>query len=582
MKKFLGVLCMFLLAMPVQAVHKIEDDILKLGLPESTSNKTIQLGPNFFVRSNESTGIGEFSNDAGQNFLAFGSGGGAGGGQNFNNGFSTSDNPNAELGEDQWTSSGGTFTATDTDPLEGEKSFEYTPAAQNDFVESALLDFDKDILKGRSCQAQVEYIGGDENLTLKVIDGNDLVLGSLVLNAHTIAAPESVFFICPSDTDITGDALKGDIKLRIENTGASASPIIKFDKAYNGTLIGLFETTTPDVFEGAVNFDGTLGNGASDFLESCSITSTGNFSCTYKSGLFSVTPTCQATAFSSSFGRFAHINSLNSTVVNVKTYVHDTDFTTASNQSFFLSCKKQGADAKQSVQVYKSIPKVSENENEFSAVLETSGDSILDQNVPWIASTAGSPAITGTTRINVDTSRFSDIPTCSCVVDNAGSRECNILPVDSDSFDVYLGNSAGSGVNDTFFINCSAKEADYKTPTVQPVIVGQVANSYAENASKNVRVESCRVNNTGTPSTANILCDSWIDSVTLNSTGYVTLSLKSGIFASGGIVCTATARTSLDATVTLGTTSSTTVDVYTKDGLVDENENFYITCQGAI
>ena len=187
------------------------------------------------IKYDSATGEILIKKKVGANFKKVGSGSGSGGGENFNNGFGDDDNANAEDGATVWVNSGGgTFGATSTDPLEGEQSFTYTPSAQNDYIESATLNFDRDVFKSRSCEARIEYIGGDENLSLKILDANSDVLGEEILPALNIAGQHSVFFICPSDADIMGDANKGNLRIRIENTGASASPLIKWDNSYLG------------------------------------------------------------------------------------------------------------------------------------------------------------------------------------------------------------------------------------------------------------------------------------------------------------------------------------------------------------
>ena len=192
------------------------------------------------IKYEASSGELKFKSKVGANFKKFGSGSGSGGGENFNNGFGADDNANAEDGTAGWTNvGGGTFAATSVDPLEGEQSFTFTASAQNDYVESGVLSFDRDVFRGQSCEARIEYIGGDENLSLQIVNGNATVIAEEVLPAHGIFGPESVFFICPNSVDIAGDANLGNLRFRVTNTGASAAPLIKFDKNYLGTLRGL-------------------------------------------------------------------------------------------------------------------------------------------------------------------------------------------------------------------------------------------------------------------------------------------------------------------------------------------------------
>src|SRR3990167_222414 len=300
-----------------------------------------------------------------------GSGSGGGGGDNFNNGFTADDNANAEDGTTNWSETGGgTLAVTSTDPLEGDQSFTFTSSAQNDEVCVDLLDFDKDIFKGRSCEASIEYFGGNTNLDLLVKDGNGDILNSLngsastagnnrTLPTHSISAPESVYFLCPTATAIAGDADKGDIKICINNVGASAAPIIKWDKSYVGTLKGLSETTLPDV----VSFNGTPSGVV--FRESAEfVTGNGALSdtslFTYTISGFSNTPNCTCSVISNAAAHhICQISNTTPTSLDIRTKRIADGGVTFGNLALDhnVSCQKQGSDAKQSVQVYKSIPK---------------------------------------------------------------------------------------------------------------------------------------------------------------------------------------------------------------------------------
>jgi len=592
MKKLI-VLLFFGLILSTAFAAKILDNALIINDPGNASaDKIIKLGPNRIIRSNETSGEIEFSFDGGTNYSTMGSGGG-GGGENFNNIFVDSDNPNSEKGEAGWTGTGGTFVSQTTDPLEGKASFEFTPAAQNDERCSALLDFDKDVVKGRSCEGRIDYIGGDLNLDLLVVDGNGTILNPLFgttttdgnnrsLPVHTIAAPHSVSFLCPSAADIAGDSLKGDIKLCVKNVGASASPIIKWDKSYMGTLQGLTETTTPDTLTAVMNgvSCAVISENVSGWVTSTIDSAVGDCFVDYSGLGLTYTPSISASITYSGGVKFASANSATSSGVSLNSF--NAVNTLEDPALYFITLTKQESEAKQSVQVYKSIPKVSENENEFNIQLSTTDTSATcgqsSENVPWTngCSTAGG---TGDNKLTFKSGVFTAAPRCSCTVENAGDRECT-LETASTYLVYHVRTSAGTGVNDTVNIFCSKSKDDYKKPTVQPIIVGQVVNSYAENASKNVRVESCLIANSGTPSAVGGMCAGWVDSIVDTALGTATVNFKPGIF-NGAPECTCSAKTSAGWGCNPNTTLSTSALFYTVNSTNNlADADFIINCKG--
>lgn len=583
---FLSIAMITTIALAATAT-RIKTDSVIVGSKTSTANKSLLfekgdgVQPGF--RYDQTKNKLQFAHD-GSTYRDIGTGGGGGGGENFNNAFTADDNANAEDGTTGWTASAGTFETDEDDPLEGEQSFEWTPAAQNDTLDSPVLDVDKDIFKGRSCQVSIEYIGGDGNLSLKVINGDDEELASLELQEHTISAVETTSFNCPSDADIVADSDKGDLRLRIENTGASASALIKFDKSYVGTLIGLSETTLPDVLSAKI--DGTGGasvsitSQSSEFIQSVGYIVTGRFTVTYKTGIFTQLPAIQVTPNTSAHPsqRIAVIQNETLTGFEVS-LINNTG--TLVNDGFEITVTKQGADAKQAVQVYKSIPKVSENVNEFSARIQNNGTaSILSQNVTWIDSV--NQTGTGSVDVTFVSGVFSETPSCSGTIIDTNNN-LGITSPSSSSITTNSRNVDNSAADENFDLHCTKQSTDYKLPTVQPIVVGQVTNSYAESASRNVRVESCRVNNDGTASTApNRLCDQWINSATRNGDNTVTIAITPGTFSTIPN-CTCTALNNSFVCMTDDSFESTTqLNVLLRNSSTDVrvDADFSIMCMG--
>lgn len=512
---------------------KFTGNDVEIGDGNTASNKTLVLDPSTGagVRWNGTAQRVEKSND-GTNYKDIGAGGSGGSGVNG----LQDENPDAESGVTKWTASAGTFIASSSDPLEGDNSFNWTPAAQNDTLQTDLKTYDKSTFRGRACQAEVLYTGGDENLTLKVMNGDDDVLGSLVLQAHSIAGLESVFFLCPNAAEIGADADKGNLKVRLENTGASASALIAFDSVYLGTLKGLVETNLPDHFS-AYSGDGA-GSITSENVDwvngNCVDNGVGNFTCNFNSGIFTVAPSCTCSAENDGYNcNFDNGGNITSSKAEIRIF-NNSDV--ASDSEFHLHCQKQGVDAKQSVQVYKSIPKVAQNINgPFILNSDTACNLNSEGPVDWVTTCVQSP--TGNSTVTFQPGFFSEAPHCLATSSGGGFDEAiqlgNVL---SNSLVIITKTMAGAADNQAWALRCWKKGADYKTPTVQPILVKQVETSYE----KGITTESCRVDNAGTATIANAsgLCD-WIASVNRFSVGQVTVTFVAGIFATEP-VCVAT------------------------------------------
>lgn len=522
--------------------------------------------------------VGElvFKKKTGANFKKFGTGSGGGGGENFNNGFGDDDNPNAEDGTTAWTNSGGTFAVTAVDPLEGEQSFTYDASAQNDYVESSVLSFDRDVFRGNACEARVEYIGGDENLSLKVIDGNNDVLVEQVLPAHGLFGQESAFFICPTQAEITGDANKGNLRYRIENVGASAAPLIKFDRAYMGTLRGLTEQTLPDVFSVRVDAStAVIADSSGDMISSCSKPNTNRVECTINPGL-TVVPSCTI-----GYTRDGIATNETWATSNVTTSLVSGYSANGSGNGFggflHIICKKQGADAKQSVQIYKTIPTVSTNVDEFSAAVNVSGGITHQNSDAFVNCTNPS---TGNISCNFKAGLFTTPP--ACVVTPSGSRgytQIESFNTTSISTLTYnsSGNLSGIGIN----IVCQKQGADFRATKTQNIALGGiVVNSAAEASQVQVRTESCRFQSSGAIETGSELCETWVDSTTKTGTGQYTIDMTVGVFSKQPN-CACSAFSGSDVTCQFFATSPTQIRFRLRDenALVVDSP-FSIVCQG--
>jgi hypothetical protein len=201
---------------------KITEDALTLGKPGSSANKTFNLGTGQ-LRFNVGSSQLEFSNDA-TNYKAIGSGAGGAGGINL-----LSTNPDAESGTTDHTASGGTLAASSSSPLNGVKSFLFTPSAGAQTVttgQKTVLDG----LTGGACVGKIFYktTEATNRYILNAIDGSSNVLGTVTL-APTLgsnAVDAYVPFQCPTS---------GTVALQVKAAASTPGAAIKWDDEHLGS-----------------------------------------------------------------------------------------------------------------------------------------------------------------------------------------------------------------------------------------------------------------------------------------------------------------------------------------------------------
>ena len=233
-------------------------DFLRVGSKSSSANKGVQFesasSTRSIIRSNFISNVFEVSFDNGLNFDPISTG--VEGVGEINN----LDNPKFESGiTNFWTCTSSRCTENDTTPLGDSKSLVFVPVAQNDEFKSDLKAIQPGLM-GRFCEARVFYLGGDENLTAQILDGNGSSLGEKALQTHAAAGFEYVGFSCPTQSVIDGDSLKGDLQLRIFNEQVSISPTSTFDNMHLGEIINPVHTSLESgvrIESCQVNNDGT-------------------------------------------------------------------------------------------------------------------------------------------------------------------------------------------------------------------------------------------------------------------------------------------------------------------------------------
>lgn len=468
--------------------------------------------------------------------LGSGSGGG-GAGITFN------DNGDIEDGITQkYSYSVGTVTElTTTNALVGEKSARLDFAALNDYFRSSYFVLPKG-LYGSACELRFKYLGGDANTYVKVETEAGTVLGqfqTVVSGAISYGLPtktttdyESVFFKCPTQADITSNALHANIRLVFYQGTASNAASLDVDSITQGELIGLVESTTSDIFSAKVSATDVVSDENADWINGdCTNASAGLATCNFTAGVFQSAPTCLVTPISSAAVRTGRLTAQATTAsVTVMT----DDGTSPGNLVFNLVCFKSGADAKQSVQVYKSIPKVSQNVNSLSAYVNGAA-SITSKDVDFLSGcTKGGTGVYNCTFIP---GVFSAVPSILAVADTGGSTSHQpnlvISSLTTSGFRVDT-KTVATPADYGFWIHVDKQGADFKLPTVQPIVIGQVTNSAAESGLTNVRTESCKFNDSGTSSidTSSGLCAGWIASITKGGAGENTVAFAAGVFSS--------------------------------------------------
>lgn len=137
------------------------------------------------------------------------------------------ENGGFEAGKAGWTSSGGTFAiaTSGSNLLVDKASATFDASATSQYIQSKLYTVPNGMY-GSSCSASFEYLGGDTNLKLVVLDGTAAVLATRTLeSAATIKRSFGTTFQCPTS---------GTFRVRLESTADAA--IIALDKFKLGEL----------------------------------------------------------------------------------------------------------------------------------------------------------------------------------------------------------------------------------------------------------------------------------------------------------------------------------------------------------
>jgi hypothetical protein len=448
------------------------------------------------------------------------------------------ENSGFESGVDSgWTYTAGKVTELSSGTqLNRKKSARFDPALVGEFIVSADYTLQDDLI-GTSCQASIYYTGGDEFLSFRVIDDDLNVLASAPLVAHGSANYETIFFLCPNAAKIAGSANTGIIQLEVYQNSATDAAAIQLDLMYLGSLRGLIETASPDVCSARIQNNGVASiiSQSGDCIDSVSRTAAGKVLITYKTGYYTLAPVVVGST-NSSDSYVGVLNSTSSSVeINTQNHLQTISYQIG-DRNFEVTFTKQGADAKQRIQLYKPFPKTVDLENTLS--VKIAGNVTISEGATGIDWVNGNPTAASPSVLTFNAGVFTVVPVCTIsVTGNTGVISAILNTVTTTNLSYYgVLNHANLGglVNAANVeIDCEKQGADRKEVTEIPQIVGQVRNSAAEANLRNVTIEACIINNNGTASidTASTLCESWVQSVVWSALGQTSLTLKSGAFS---------------------------------------------------
>ena len=593
---------------------KITDDILVVGASAAVDFSMVHKDGSF-IKRDVTGGQWTFSNDGViEKAIGSGAGGGAAG-------FNNLDNSGFEDGiTSEWTCTSGKCSEETTSPLFGEKSLKFDPTNLNDNFRSSLKAIPKG-LYGNNCEYKATYIGGDEFLSARIVngDGETLSRTDKELKTHSTVQVENFSFICPTEAAILADSDKGDLYLEVYQNAATAPATSTFDEMYNGENSGIAHTVIAE--SQIIRYDGYLGNATTAIqfrtrqynkdsngddnspLMTDVSTGSGTFITAVKKSSFQVSVLINAGAAPN-----LDIERYNASTALIEVYTLNSSSVTAymsppirMDIGDYISVKTQTAPndvagetfiivkatpliETQSI-VYKVAPKISDVVNTLGASVSLNSGStiaaIVSDDVSFIDTVS---VIAGSrVRVNFKSGTFTVIPlvVSSTVATTAGQYLADASNVSITGMDLQMYNVNGSNVDTKNFNFILRKQGvDFKLPTVQQVLVNQVETGIAEG----VRIESCVLSSIGgTPFAVTPDCASWVDTFTDNSAGDTTFNY-SNIWPTGP-TCTCTVNeTSRDCSImpynTPPTTTSFTTVSQTTSGTPEDNM-INVICIGA-
>lgn len=256
-----------------------------------------------------------------------------------------------------------------------------------------------------------------------------------------------------------GDSTSNGLKLKSTDTTGT----VLVDQAYVGIGSPVVDFTPDMVYSAKISATGVVSDENTDWIDgNCTNPAAGVYTCTFKTGVFSITPNCVATA--EDRNNIAG-TSYSSGTVSVGLASRTSG---AINGVSTLSCQKQGADYKTS-KAYVASGSLALNTTEYSALISSTGTVSTSNVSGW---TTGATFAGGEWTINFGSGYFPSVAP-ACVVtpsrngSDAGVRIYNETTT-SAKIAIYI---AGAATQSAFHIVCQKQGADYQA-AFNPVIVG--------------------------------------------------------------------------------------------------------------
>ncbi len=617
--------------LPTSNAAKITDPVLTVG-ENATSDFTILHKDGGYLKKEGSQGNWFFS-DNGTVEKKFGTGSGSGStGVNFllNSGFEDAGTPLLN-----WTNSGGTLTQeTHTNGREGNLKFaRFVATVAGQYFESDAITISDDVNGG--CMADFKYNQGDNAFDYKVLkspyaDPADVISSGTVSDLTEFIKVPTIVFPCAG-----GDLLK----LRVVSTGAGT---IDADEAYSGSNKGFVDGQGLSIRSAKISSAGVVTDehGGDWISGSCvnSGTAGSNLTCTLSNPTLSPMNCAISNTSPAYNGNIVNVITTNTDLFytgwsdatsspkasTVVCHLSELDVPTQEAYSpeqadFFIDVNIGGAavsapvaaspkeivNAGLDMVLNKGSAKIPcSTTNVSSGLTCSSGSESLGvvftapvaggykicMNVPkdnspsssagfrMVETLDGSQSVIHTsTNMASILAANGNINFCGLFNFSAVGEKVIRLFLENDvAFNLRLDRTAAAYERD---MNITVELVSHNVS--RPIIQNMVSTGVGSG----VKTESCTILNTGSVSAENDsgLCSSWIDILTLRSTGSVRIQFLTGTFSSKP-VCDIVAYTNTDVAwnISSGFTydnNEITIDTY-KDGSL-ANHGFNITCKGA-
>lgn len=318
------------------ATSELQYDGDKVSLGDGTNtDKTLKFNKGASspeIKYNATTGKLQFTNNA-VDYKDIGSGSGGG-----STGTNLALNDSFEDGVSAgWTNVGGTFSSqTYTNSSEGDTKYaRFVASGAGQYFESTAYAVPSNFSGG--CQADFKKYNTVTSSAFK-IEAMDST-GAVIYATQTLAAGSfikapTISFVCPVAATL--------IKIRVTSLLAGT---IEVDRGYIGSNQNIVQSQCQgtvgceDTFSALVTSTGVVSSENLDFINgNCTNGATGQYTCTFNTGIFTVTPSCTMT---NTAEYLAYINSASSVNFNPRTF---NSTGTPTNAAFQVHCQKQGVD----------------------------------------------------------------------------------------------------------------------------------------------------------------------------------------------------------------------------------------------